>query len=73
MFVQENNPKNMHGASAKPLIELAKSKGYELFAVTHCNCFFIQKSFFHHLNIVDNSLLTLRIDYSRVCSIFFWL
>ena len=71
MFVKENNPKNRYGASAKSLIGLAKSKSYELFAVSHCNCFFIQKTFFHHLNIIDNSLFTLRTDYSSVCSIFF--
>lgn len=55
-FVQERNFDISHGNSLLSLINLGKSKGYELIATTDCNGFFVKKEFYDLFGIEDNSI-----------------
>lgn len=59
-FVQDADPKIQHGSSILAIVELAKSKGYELAAVTDYNAFFVLADLFPLLNIPDNDLDKMR-------------
>jgi hypothetical protein len=59
-FVQEKSPGIAQGASAAALVELAKSKGYELIAVTGWNLFFVDDRYYGLFGIPDNSLVVMR-------------
>lgn len=50
---------NHFGASMRAMVELGRSKGYELVAYTNINCIFIIKEEFAQLGIFDNSCQTL--------------
>lgn len=58
LFIQTDSGKRM-GSSALAMVELAKSKGYELVAHLVSNCIFVRSEDFPLLNITDNSLETL--------------
>ena len=56
LFAQEDSSEVNHGASLRAFIELGKSKGYELAAVTTWNAIFVHEDFFEALGISDNSI-----------------
>jgi hypothetical protein len=56
MFVQDDDPAVNQGASLLALIELGKSKGYELIATTEWNGFFVPKELFAAFEIEDNHI-----------------
>jgi hypothetical protein len=56
LFAQEDSSEVNHGASLRAFIELGKSKGYELVAVTTWNAIFVREDFFHVLGIHNNSI-----------------
>ena len=55
LFIQTDPGKRM-GSSALAMVELAKSKGYELVAHLVSNCIFVRSEDFPRLKIADNSL-----------------
>ncbi len=55
-FVQDDDPAVNQGASLLALIELGKSKGYELVATTEWNGFFVPKTLFPAFSIADNAI-----------------
>lgn len=59
-FVQKADFSINHGNSALSLVKLAKSKGYELVAVTDLNLFFVKSHLFDLFKIQDNTLQNLR-------------
>src|SRR5258708_11071409 len=56
LFVQDADAAVNQGSSLRALVELAKSKGYELAATTEVNAIFVVKSEFAKLGIEDNSI-----------------
>lgn len=54
-FVQPKNLNVQQGSSLKSLVNLAKSKDYELVAVTDANAIFVKKEYFGILKIKDNA------------------
>lgn len=60
VMINPNNENVLHGSSPLALVELGKRKGYELAALTGCNCIFIVSEELEKLDIVDNSLEYLR-------------
>ena len=56
IFVQDDDPAVNQGASLLAMIELGKSKGYELVATTEWNGFFIRKDLFPAFGIEDNEI-----------------
>ncbi|MBF0294844.1 MAG: FkbM family methyltransferase [Magnetococcales bacterium] len=56
IFIQDRDPEINHGCSLLALIELGRTKGYELIATTTCNGFFIVAEEFAGLGIEDNSI-----------------
>jgi hypothetical protein len=61
-FIQECRSDLNHSSSAAALVELAKSKGYELIAVTNWNVIFVDSQYYPLFNIPDNSLAVMRDD-----------
>lgn len=55
-FVQDADATLNQGASLRALVELGKSKGYELAATTYTNAFFVLAEDFSKLNIADNTI-----------------
>gem|GEM_PF-3062806 len=55
LFIQTDPGKRM-GSSALAMVELAKSKGYELVAHLVSNCIFVRQEDFHLLKITENAL-----------------
>ncbi len=60
IFVQDRNMDINQGSSLAALVELGKSKGYELAAATNCNGIFVHKDDSPKLGIADNSIDALR-------------
>ncbi len=56
IFVQDDDTSIHQGASLLALIELGKSKGYELVATTDWNAFFVKKALNSSFNIADNHI-----------------
>ncbi len=56
IFVQDDDPAVNQGCSLLALIELGKSKGYELIATTEWNGFFVRKDLFAVFEIADNHI-----------------
>lgn len=56
IFVQEDDLKVNHGASLRAFVELGKTKGYELAAVTTWNAIFVRSDLFSLLGIYDNRI-----------------
>jgi hypothetical protein len=69
-FIQDPVPHLNHGSSALSLVNLAKTKNYELVTTTLNNLFFVDKKYFIKFEIKDNSLSKLRTDRSRITHIF---
>ena len=69
-FVQESNPDISQGASLSSIVNLAKSKGYELVCVLPWNAFFVKREYFGCFNIEDNSSENLRTFYDAVTHLF---
>lgn len=61
-FVQAKAMHLTQGCSVKALVRLAKSKNYELVAVTDCNCIFVDKQYFPLFNLPRNAPEDLRDD-----------
>jgi hypothetical protein len=55
-YIQERSTKINHGSSLAALIQLGKTKGYELISTTTFNAFFVQKHLFSLFNIQDNHI-----------------
>src|SRR5262249_27535224 len=70
-FVQAADPALKQGASLLALVELGKSKGYELASVLPWNAFFVRSDFFPMLEIEDNSPQKLRTDLRLVTHFFY--
>lgn len=56
LFAQEDSTVVNHGASLRALIELGRSKGYDLAAVTSWNAIFVRSDVFPKLGIADNDI-----------------
>jgi hypothetical protein len=56
LFVQDADAGSNHGCSLRAVVDLAKTKGYELAATTRVNAIFVIKSEFSKLGIQDNSI-----------------
>jgi hypothetical protein len=61
-YVQPRDFNVKRGASALALVNLARSKGYELVAATYTNLIFVDKILFPRLGIANNQLTSLRDD-----------
>ena len=68
-FVQDADPSLNQGCSLLALIELGKSKGYELAACNYVNGLFVLKEDFLRLGIADNSIDAMSQDYmtTEIC------
>ncbi len=55
-FVQDDDPSVFHGCSLLALIELGKSKGYELVATTEFNGLFVKQELYPAFGIEDNDI-----------------
>jgi hypothetical protein len=69
-FVQPADPSLNQGSSLMALVELGKSKGYQLASVLQFNAFFVREDLFPRLEIGDNSPQTLRTDLSLITYLF---
>jgi hypothetical protein len=58
-FVQEKSFSVNHGCSLLALVQLGKSKGYELAACTELNAFFVRSDKFGRLGIANNHIFNL--------------
>jgi hypothetical protein len=65
-YVQEANPNVSKGSSLKALVELGKSKGYELVSVLKVNAIFVKAEYFPLFEIANNSPAELRLDLSSI-------
>jgi hypothetical protein len=70
LFVQQADPKLNQGSSLLALVELGRSKGYQLASVLKFNAFFVREDLFPRLEIADNSPQTLRTDLSLITYLF---
>lgn len=59
-YVQRADVNVNHGSSILSIAKLARSKGYELVAVTDLNGIFVKKEYFGLFELEDNSLAKLR-------------
>jgi len=69
-FVQVRNMGVTQGSSLLSINRLARSKRYELVAVTHSNAIFVDAKYFSLFGIKDNSVEAMRSDESSVTYIF---
>jgi hypothetical protein len=69
-FVQDYGPSINHASSMLAMIELGKSKGYELVASTGANGFFVRRELFPAFGIADNSIDALHDGSDHVIKIF---
>jgi hypothetical protein len=70
-FVQPKDLRITQGSGLLSIIQLAKSKGYELVAVESANAFFVCREYFSRFGIRDNSIDAIWTDRSTVTHIFF--
>jgi hypothetical protein len=61
-FVQEKSRETNQGCSAAALVDLGRSKAYELIAVTALNLLFVDSKYYPLFHIPDNSLAVMRDD-----------
>jgi hypothetical protein len=61
-FIQDRDTKVHHGCSLLAVQELGKAKGYELFATSQNNAFFVVAEEFGKFKISGNSLDEMRVD-----------
>ena len=69
-FVQARDMQVTQGSSILSITKLAKSKGYELVAVTKANAILVNSKYFGLFGIRDNSVGTMRTDQSSITYIF---
>jgi hypothetical protein len=69
-FVQKADPSVIQGSSLLALVELGKTKGYELVSVLRFNAVFVRKEDFPLFAIQSNSPQELRTDLSAVTYLF---
>lgn len=69
-FVQAADMSLNHGSSLASMVDLGRSKGYELVCVTDHNCIFVANEYFKLFGIEDNSPRALRPDGAPVTWIF---
>ena len=70
-FVQKPDLHARRSCSISSLVNLGKTKGYELAASTEYNAIFVRSDLFGHLGLVDNSVDVIRTDTSWQSEIFF--
>ena len=70
-FVQPRDMRVTQGSSLLSIVKLAKTKGYELVAVTKSNGIFVDLKYFDLFGIKDNSVAVMRTDDSLITHIFF--
>jgi hypothetical protein len=56
VFIQERTPERQQGCSLRALIELGKTKGYELVCATRLNGLFVVSEEFSKFGIADNTI-----------------
>jgi hypothetical protein len=61
-FVQRKDSGLTQGCSARSLVELGRTKGYELIAATTINLIFVEAKYFPLFHLLDNSLEVMRDD-----------
>jgi len=69
-FTQPADGKISQGSSLSALVELGKTKSYELVCVAGVNAFFVRSEYFPLFEIDDNSIANLRSDLSTVTYLF---
>lgn len=69
-FVQQQGDGINQGSSAASLVDLGRTKGYELIAVTRGNLLFVDSAYYPLFHIPDNSLEVMRAEDSDVPHIF---
>ncbi len=69
-FVQEADASVNQGASLSALVELGKSKGYELVSVLAVNAFFVRAEYYPLFQLESNSLEALRTETAEVTYLF---
>ena len=69
-FIQKADPTVIQGSSLLALVELSKTKGYELVSVLRFNAVFVRKEDFPLFEIETNSPQALRTDLSAVTYMF---
>jgi hypothetical protein len=69
-FVQPKNMKIFQGSSLRAIVDLGKSKGYELIATNDCNAFFVLKELFPKFGIADNSIDKLHTSHTYETKLF---
>jgi hypothetical protein len=69
-FVQPADPNVSWGSSLRSLVELGKTKGYELVSVLRCNALFVRAEHFPRFHILDNRPEALRASFDEVTYIF---
>ncbi|RHY35455.1 hypothetical protein DYB32_000089 [Aphanomyces invadans] len=60
VYIQDKDMSVYHGSSLAALVELGKSKGYELVSTTTFNGVFVQQQYFPLFNMDDNSIDTMH-------------
>lgn len=69
-FVQAADASVNQGASLSALVELGKSKGYELVSVLAVNAFFVRAEYYPLLQLESNSVEALRAETAEVTYVF---
>lgn len=69
-FVQDPDPTINQGCSLLALVELGKSKGYELVATTSWDAISVPAEFFESFNISDNSIDAMYSPHTRETRLF---
>jgi hypothetical protein len=69
-FIQPADAGISQGSSLSALVELGKTKGYELICVAGVNAFFVRSQYFPLFEIDNNSVTNLRVDLSAVTYLF---
>lgn len=69
LYVQPADPNCNQSSSPLPIVNLGKSKGYELISVVGPNLLFVDAKYFKLFNIPDNSLAVMR-DEDEVNTLF---
>lgn len=69
-FVQAADPGVNQGSSLSAIVRLGKEKGYELVSVCGVNAFLVKSKYFPLFEIENNSIGSLRVDYSSITHFF---
>jgi hypothetical protein len=69
-FVQPRDMTVFQGSSLRALVELGKTKGYELVAANEANAFFVLKELYPKFGIADNSIDALHTNTSMQTKLF---